>query len=164
MKIQPGDWIVGAAGRGVHCAITLEPSDAPDVAGTIATWFLDCPGQSPAWRHYVLSIIHLRPIQGVKPAVIARPGATHEIILVALDPQSNPIPSDVETWTHLRPLNFVGQLTLPSDDQAKIVVETLAKAVIDGILWAEPPLSGQVEPWESQLRQLEAHAAGKHYQ
>lgn len=83
-------------------------------------------------------------------------------MLFALDSGKSPVPDDMSTWSYLRPINFCGQLELPSDAEAKTVTEILARAVADGLLWAEPPLSGQREPWESQLRQLEAHAKGKH--
>jgi hypothetical protein len=163
MNLRTGEIHVGAAGRTTEILFSLEPSDPPDISGTVAMWFLDCPGQSPAWRHYHLGIVHLRPIEGVKPAVISREGATHEIILAALDPKSNPQPDDINTWSWLRPINYVGQLALPSDEDAKTILALLAKATANGMLWAEPPLSGQKEPWESQVRQLEAHAAGKHH-
>ena len=164
MKLKSGQVHVGAAGRATEILHTLESSDKADVSATLGAWFLQCPGQSPAWQHYHLSIIHLRPIDGVKPAVIKREGATHEIMLAALDPKDNPVPDDICSWHWLSPLNFVGQLELPSDENAKTVLEILAHAVADGFLWAEPLLSGQKEPWESQLRQLEAHAKGKHAQ
>lgn len=162
MKLFCGQVHVGAAGRATEILCELEPTDKPDVSATVAAWFLQCPGQSPAWQHYHLAIIHLRPIPGVKPATIKRQGATHEVMLAAMDPDRVPQPDDIRTWRWLEPLNFVGQLELPSDDDAKVVLEILARGVADGFLWAEPPLSGQREPWESQLRQLEAHAAGKH--
>jgi hypothetical protein len=162
MKYRIGQTKVGAAGTATEVLHELEASDKPDFQGTVKLWFLHCPGQSPAWRHYHLAIIHLRPIEGVKPAVISRPGATHEVILVALDPKGNPVADNPESWQFLHPVNFVGQLTLPSDEAAKMVIDVLARATAEGILWAEPPLSGQEEPWQSQLRHLEAHAAGKH--
>lgn len=163
MKVQAGEIFVSAAGRATEVLATLEPDDPPDWQRTVAGWFLQCPGQSPAWQHYGLAIMHLRPIEGVKPAIIIRLGATHEVMLVAYDPEQRPNPEDPRTWSPLRPFNFVGQLTLPSDGEAKKIIGILAKAVADGFLWAEPPLSGQSEPWESQLRQLEDHAAGKHH-
>jgi hypothetical protein len=83
-------------------------------------------------------------------------------MLLALDPKHNPVPDDIRTWHWLTPTNFTGQLELPSDEEAKTVLEVLARGVANGFLWAEPPLSGQREPWESQLRQLEAHAKGEH--
>ena len=162
MKLRTGKIYVGAAGRATE--ILFEgPYERPDVEATLAMWFFDCPGQSPAWRHYHLSIVHLRTMEGVKPAVITRKGATHQVILVAFDPKENPVPDDMETWCFLRPVNFIGQLTLPSDEHAKKALEVLAKAVAEGMLWAEPPLSLQTEPWESQLRHLEAHAAGQRH-
>jgi hypothetical protein len=162
MKLKSGQVYVGGAGRATEILHTLEPSDPPDVSATLGAWFLQCPGQSPAWQHYHLSVIHLRPILGVKPATINRQGATHEVMLAALDPKYNPLPDDMGTWHWLLPLNFVGQLELPSDENAKTVLDILARAVADGFLWAEPPLSLQREPWESQLRHLEEHAKGKH--
>lgn len=164
MKTRTGQVVVGAAGNGTEILLEWEPGDKPDVSATVAMWFLDCPGQSPAWRHYNLTIIHLRPIPGVKPAHISRPGASHEVMLVALDPDKHPVAHDAATWGFLRPLNYVGQLHVRSDDEAKEVLDTLAHGVAHGTLWAEPPLSGQKEPWESQLRLLENHAAGKHFQ
>lgn len=162
MSIREGKVHVGAAGRATELLFALEPGDRPDWNATVAMWFLDCPGQSPAWRHYGLSIIHLREIKGVGPAHITREGATHEVILTALDPEKNPAPTGRETWSWLRPINFCGQLRLPSDEQAREVIEYLAKGTADGYLWAEPPLSGQVEPWQGQLRLLEEHVAGRH--
>ena len=162
MKLKSGAVHVGAAGRATEILHEFEPSDPLDIRATIGAWFLQCPGQSPAWQHYHLAIVHLRPIDGVKPAVINRPGATHEVMLFALDPAKHPVPDDLNTWSWLSPVNFVGQLELPSDESAKNVLEILARAVADGYLWAEPPLSLQREPWESQLRELEDHAKGKH--
>lgn len=162
MKANAGEVHVGAAGRATEIVFSMEPSDKPDVSATLAAWFLQCPGQSPAWQHYHLSIIHLRPIPNVEPAVLKRENATHEVMLVALNPKPRPVPEDVMSWHWLRPINFTGQLALPSDEEAKTVLKILARAVADGLLWAEPPLSGMKEPWESQLRQLEAHAEGKH--
>lgn len=162
MKVKLGRIYVGAAGRATEVVHELEDSDPRATAATLGQWFLQCPGQSPVWQHYLLSVIHLRPIPWVIPAVVIRKGATHEVMLVALDPKKNPVPEDFRTWTWLSPVNFLGQIELPSDEDARKVLETLAHAVADGILWAEPPLSGQREPWETQLRHLEAHAAGKH--
>jgi hypothetical protein len=162
MKIRTGWDVVGAAGRATEIVIELEESDPPDVAGTVAAYFFDCPGQSPAWRHYHMSVIHLRPIPGVKPATVERAGATHEVMLFALDPAKRPAPDDMSTWSYLRPTNFVGQLRLEDDDEARTVARLLARAIAEGALWAEPPLSGQREPWESQLRRLEEHSAGEH--
>jgi hypothetical protein len=163
-KLTTGKEFVGAAGRVTEIIPTLEPGDKAHFQATVAMWFLDCPGQSSGWRHYHLAIIHLRPIEGVKPAIIRSPGATHEVMLLALDPKPSPSPTNAKSWQYLSPYNYIGQLALPSDEEAKRGLEAMARGVADGHLWAEPPLSLQREPWDSQLRLWEAHAAGKHGQ
>jgi hypothetical protein len=152
MKIKLGDRITGPAGVSQQLLVTPDPSDPPDWTSSIGTWFIDAPGQSPAWRHYMLSAVHLRPIDGVKPAVISEPGATHEFMMLAMDPEKNPDPLDPKTWSFLRPCNLTEQVTLPNDAAAGNLLGICATRVAAGILWAEPMLSGQVEPWRSFLR------------
>lgn len=161
-KLETGKEFVGVAGRATEIIYTPEAGDKPDFRATVAMWFLDCPGQSSAWQHYHLVVIHLRPIEGVKPAYILREGATHEVMLFALDPKRKPSPTKVESWRYLSPYNYMGQLRLPSDEEAKRGLEAMARGVAAGRLWAEPPLSLQREPWDTQLKLWEAHAAGKH--
>jgi hypothetical protein len=163
MLLKTGKVLSAFAGKAIEVLSTIEPSDPPDVSATLATWFLDCPGQSPAWRHYVLSVIHLRPIEGVKPAHIRLASATHEVIVCALDPKENPVPDNLKSWNFLRPINVTEQLVLPSDKHVIDISELLVWGVLSGVLWAEPPLSGQREPWQRQMRLMEAHAAGKHF-
>lgn len=154
-KIAIGRMFQGVAGRATEILFACESSDPPDWQASVALWYLTCPRQSPAWSNFLLGIIHLRPIDNVKPAIITRTGATHEILLTALNPACNPTPLNPEKWVSLRPINYVGQLILPSDGAAKSVLEDLALRVIEGRLWAEPPLSGQKEPWESHVRSFE---------
>jgi hypothetical protein len=132
-----------------------------DMSATIATWFLDCPGQSPAWRHYLLSVVHLRPIEGQShEPVFQFPGATHEVMVVALDPDRKPSPADSETWFHLTPVNVAQQLVLEDDEQAKELLHLAARAVVSGILPAEPALAGAKEPWQTTLVNTAAHMRG----
>lgn len=163
MKVRTGEEIDGPYGRAIEILYEHEPDEPMDWTATVAQWFLICPGQSPAWDNYMLGIVHLRPIEGAKrEPYIAFEGATHEVILYALDPQERPIPTDYNTWHNLSPMNFVGQYTVPSDEYAKADAKVMALAVIHGLTWAEPPLSGQKEPWQTQLRQIEAHHRGEH--
>jgi|SRR2546429_6517914 len=152
MKIRLGSYRTGAAGSARELLRDHEPSDPKDWLATIGTWFIDAPNQSPAWRHYVLSAVHLRPIDGVKQAVVKEPGATHEFLLLALDPAKHPDPQDPDTWSFLQPFNLVQQLTLHDDAVAARLLDLCATEVAHGRLWAEPALSGQVEPWRSYLK------------
>ena len=136
-------------------------SDVLDHGAHIGTWLLHCPGQSPAWEHYMLSAVHLRPIPGEsKPATIKVPGATHEFLVLALNPERTPTP-DNPPWPHLTPANVVEQVELPDDAAAAELLALCAQAVVDGVLPAEPPLAGQVEPWRTVLIKSAAHARGE---
>lgn len=128
----------GAAGK-----IRLDNLNRPDQQATLAAWLINAPGQSPAWSDYMVGIIHLRDIPGVKPASINRPGATHELLICALDPAENPDPGDIETIVPLSPINAAVQFTGNSDEQAIHIGEQATRAICDGYMPAEPALSGQ---------------------
>lgn len=151
MKNTLGELLQGAAGTAQEVLTELDSSDPPDWGATIATWFINAPGQSIAWRHYALAAVHLRSIKGVRSANITRNGATHEIMLLALDSNRNPRPESPESWSLLLPSNFIGQAIFDSDAVAARVLRDAALAIVRGELWAEPPLSGQRQPWESWL-------------
>lgn len=165
MRLRPGRVIEGPFGSATE--VLWDAVTVADWGATLATWFLDCPGQSPAWRHYGLSIIHLRPIEGEsKPATIRIPHATHEVLLVAYDPydpELDPRPDDVETWRFLMPVNVMEQIELPSDQAAVELLELCARAVVNGILPAEPMLAGAVEPWRTVLLRTAAHLRGEEH-
>jgi hypothetical protein len=160
VKLSKGLVLIGADGSATDVVMTGKPP-TPDQAATLRTFFLDCPGQSPAWQHYLLSIIHLRPIEGVREAVIRFPGATHEVLIVALDPSKKPTATKRRSWSFLWPTNLEQQVQLDNDDQAHALLLDCARAVVDGRLWAEPPLSGQVEPWRTVLIKTAAHYRGE---
>lgn len=161
MKPRTGDTLTGPAGTAIEILVELDDTDPPDWGATIANYFLTCPGQSIAWPNYLLSCIHLRPIDGVQPAVVKIPHATHEVMLLALNPAAKPTPTDPRSWQHLTPANLMEQVELPDDDAARHLLHDAAQAVVDGILWAEPPLSGQVEPWRTSLIRTSAHLRGE---
>lgn len=160
MKI--GRQLNGPAGKATELINEPAPGDPPDWQASVAIWFLDCPNQSPGWRHFILGCVHLRPIEGVKTALVNEPGATHEIILYALDPATHPEPLNPDTWGRLEPLNLIQQIIVPSDGLASEILDSCAQQVVDGYLWAEAPLSGQSEPWKTQLLILAEHARGEH--
>lgn len=162
MRVIIGDVLQGQFGTATE--VRVEDPPTVDQTATLVSWFLHCPGQSPAWSHYLLTIIHLRPIEGVRPARISVPHATHEVMLFALDPTS-PGPSvlDPETWRPLTPYNTAEQLELPDDDEAILLLRLAAQSVVDGVLPAEPLLSGAREPWRTVLIKTAAHARGEEH-
>ena len=91
------------------------------------------------------------------------PDVSHELILIALDPSRGLNPLDISSWAHLTPINFFIQLELPSDEKAMELLGLAARGVVDGLLWAEPPLSGQQEPWRTSMLQTSAHMRGEEH-
>ena len=162
MKLTLGEVLQGPAGTATEVILKGTP-DRPAWVATLGMWFLSCPGQSPAWDKYLLSIIHLRPIDGVPDADISVPNATHEVLLIALNPDRNPTALDMSSWQHLTPANLVEQIELPNDEDAKDLLKKCATAVVNGMLWAEPPLSGQKEPWRTVLIKTAAHYRGEEH-
>jgi len=161
MKVRTGKVLPGLAGTATEVIVVR--GGTPAQAATLATWFLRCPGQSPAWDSYLLSIIHLRDLPGVPPAHVRVPGATHEVMLFALDPQPDPQPGKPNSWRFLHPQNVMEQVQLPDDQAAVELLAKCTEAVLAGVLPAEPPLSGAVEPWRTALIKTSAHLRGEEH-
>jgi hypothetical protein len=164
MKVTLGEQLRGPAGH-AHELLLGKPDwwTRPEQQATLAAWFLNCPGQSPGWDRYLLSVIHLRPIPRARPAAILVPGATHEVILFALDPIRRPQPTRPHSWKPLLPINVMEQVQLPDDDAARTLLRGAARAVMDGLLPAEPALSGAVEPWRTSMIRTAAHLRGEEH-
>jgi len=77
------------------------------------------PDAHPLWHDYLLSLVHLRPIDG-KPAILECEDSSHEIVCAALDPEFDNQPT-ADGFKMLRPLNLVYQLRGLDDAQAKQV-------------------------------------------
>lgn len=110
------------------------------VSASVSAWILTGKDWHPFWSQYLLHTAHLRPVLG-KKAYLTREGATHELILGALDPE--PGPMDRETYFQLRPrllrpLNISEQAQGLTDEQAADLTFLIAREVIEGGLLAEP--------------------------
>lgn len=104
---------------------------------TVACWLVDCPVSHPVWNQYFLSLIMLREVEGVKPATIKLEGATHEIMIFAIDPRhpqtkesmdekmAAPAPVPV-----LFPPNICQQFKAEHDADAMSKIEHLLKTII----------------------------------
>lgn len=86
------------------------------------------PDAHPVWSEYVLSLVHLRPLEG-KPAKLQHPDSSHEIVCFALDPESNPDPDDVRSYEVLTPVNLCYQLRGLDDQQALSVFSRFLQAL-----------------------------------
>jgi hypothetical protein len=103
----------------------------PDNA-TVCGWIVHAPWAHPFWHSYSIFAVHLRPIPGVKPATIHLEGATHEVLLHALDPEWKKDPKEVPR--HLQPANFCGQWIAPTDEAATAKVRECVVDIVHGRL------------------------------
>lgn len=99
---------------------------------TVASWVIFAPYAHPLWSYYALATISLRDVEGVEPAIIYNEEATHEIMIVALNPDNEPTVNDF--LHYLSPLNYVGQWKEESDESALATTEQTVRDVVNGIL------------------------------
>ncbi|NEI52689.1 hypothetical protein GR217_34285 [Rhizobium leguminosarum] len=102
-----------------------------------AAWIIEAPFAHPFWHQYALFLYDLTtPRPGDPPLNLHLPGATHEMLLYALDPD-HPIERDAhltpEKIRRLEPANYGYQFKADSDD----VAEARMQAIVDGIVARE---------------------------
>lgn len=112
-------------------ARTGKESD-PRTSVTLPSWVVYAPYAHPIWGYYAILCVALRHVEGVPPAKVMLEGATHEVIVMALDPDF--VPAVDAMPRYLWPANFCGQFIEPSDMAASARVRQAVQDVIDGTL------------------------------
>lgn len=135
----------------------------PDHDATVGVFVVRVPGAHILWDHWLVSMIHLRDITGVPPAHRTFPSATHEFMILALDP-GEPLPSlDVTADWHprtLRPVDVLEQLELADDVVADEVLELAVQAITAGSISPDQDFR---TAWKEALVLTQKHyAQGKH--
>lgn len=106
-----------------------------DLDAALAGWIVLAPHAHPLWRYWMLSVVHLRPLEGGKPPQLRFPEATHEIVIMALNPEHPPPPLDHSpNWPvhYLTPIDVCEQIDAPSDAAAVEVAEWCVRAICNG--------------------------------
>jgi hypothetical protein len=107
----------GAAARGVP------------LGGTLAQWIIEAAWAHPFWHSYVLTMIHLRSVDGLPDPHIYVPGAQYEFWLFALQPEHDraAMVRDASGMQYrLTPGNFAAQFWEANDEAAiKRIEETV---------------------------------------
>jgi hypothetical protein len=126
-------------------------------------WLVNAPGAHPLWQWWVVALIHLRPIEGVRPAHKRYPEAEHEFIIFSIDPESCPEPDPekaAEGYPHLVPIDVVEQFHGVGDHDAKRICESAVRAIVGGVLSPDQDYRGA---WKKCIEGTVAHyRAGKH--
>lgn len=129
----------GTAVAGPHGI--AEPFTNPSAPATLCAYLITAPTFHPLWSQYVLCVVTLAPMPGLPPAVLKFPGATHELLVVSLNPEAghrtvaNLSEPDMQL-SHLLPFNIVEQFEA-TDTEMQSLAWLLCRAVVDGRLTPE---------------------------
>jgi hypothetical protein len=136
--------------------------DAPG-HGQVCQWLLFAPTAHPFWNFHVITVAHLLPIEGVKDAHVQFPGASHEMLVLALDPETEDAidPADAATQKQwMQPPDAVVQFIVANDEQACAVARFSAQAVTQGLI---APDSDFRQAWEVGVAATAEHVRlGEH--
>lgn len=133
----------GSAGR----AWKLEVG-GPQAAATVCHYLITAPVYHPLWFQYVLAVIRLGRFPGIPAATLEFEGATHELMVVAMDPETGhgaaghyPEHHTPECMNgeHVRnrdlafllPGNVSWQV-IATDEEMQVLASMAAQAVVDG--------------------------------
>lgn len=88
---------------------------------TVAAYLIESNGFHPMWNQWIASCITLKDFEGEEKAIKQTPDKTHEISVLAINPDS-PIKPDIgdgDVIITLSPPDQVIQITAASDEEAK---------------------------------------------
>lgn len=158
--------IVGTHGRAWQIPLSdVGRRGRPDADGTVIGWLLHAPQAHMLWTYYAVAVIHLRAIEGVKPPVIRLLGATHEMMIVSLNPEKR-LP-DLEavgrgeaSFAFLTPIDVVEQFAVRDDAEAAQLGELAIRVCVNGI--ASPDQDWR-SWWKRAIAETASHfRSGRH--
>lgn len=113
---------------------TLREVSCASAPAALRAVLLHRPDAHPVWHTYQVSLVHLRPLPGAPAAALTSSDASHEILILALDPQSQPDPAVPSTIRPLMPPNLAHQLRGRTDDHALTMFAAFVQALSVGEL------------------------------
>lgn len=150
-------------------AIKLRVEGMPNNEETVCHWLITAPGYHPLWSQYLLAVVRLRDLEGWPPPKRQFPGATHELLVVTLNPEHGPydetLPSKFApggNLPYLTPINVAEQIE-GTDDEADKLAELGVWGIVNGAL--EPESSNGPEriraAWKTSMVKTLAHIRGE---
>lgn len=114
------------------------PDDRLGSGFTVACWIVTAPVFHPLWPQYSVSVVSLREHPEAVPPKLHRPGMTHELCVLALNPEHGPYGNDTRTedLRYLTPVNIAEQFTA-TDEIAARLCQLSVRAVCDGLVSPE---------------------------
>ena len=101
---------------------------------TLAMFAIKVPWANMLWQWYFVHIAHLRGVQGFPKPIFTLPGATHEVVIYALNPEYDFNARRNPGESLLHPVNFVGQIIRATDAEAVAEVVRAVQDCVDGNL------------------------------
>jgi hypothetical protein len=99
----------------------------------IAAYLVEAKWAHPLWSMYLVSCVHLRAEPPLPPPHIYVPGATHEFVVQAVDPDWK-LKNLTTVPRTLSPVNFAGQLICNDDEEADRRTELAVTEIVEGNL------------------------------
>lgn len=147
------------------------PGDWPSAATTTYMALITAPVWHPVWSQYFICVADLTPKPDTPDATLHFPGATHELLVFAINPDHGTLSTEgvlhlllEGTAVHLEPVNVVHQFTA-TDDEIRTVAWLCGRAVTQGQL---NPETGDApsrirEEWLQACVQTLAHLRGEEH-
>jgi len=131
------------------------------------SWIITAPCWHPHWTQYALALVSLAHIPDVPQAQLHRPGMTHEINVVALDPEHGPYDAHTLSPGRLRyllPVNIAEQVAT-TDETARDLTQQCAHAVVHGALCPETAdAPDRIRTyWRQTIRDILGHTNDPHH-
>lgn len=159
----------GPYGRALQLEI---PTDTPEPHTAIDHWLITCPTVHPAWTQWYLAVISLADAPGLPPAELKFVGATHQLFLVALNPDHGPYTRDKaaqmmrngDGLPMLQPVNLIEQYQA-TDAEMRQVCQLMCRAIVQGLASVEPPLGYESfrDQWLASITKTLAHLRGEQH-
>jgi hypothetical protein len=122
-------------------------------SGSLRAVLLHRPDAHPVWHSYVVSLVHLRPLPELPPPNLAHQDSSHEIMVIALDPDFAPDPTDKSTLHPLHPPNLNHQLRGRTDETALALFNAFVQALSTGGLNPDTDHRGHTIAWLERWEQ-----------
>lgn len=164
LPLEPiGDVVVGPLGR----AERVQLAGVPRAEQTVGHWLITAPAFHPLWSQYVLVVVRLDDdVPGFPPPHRQFLDATHELLVVSLDPESGPhTPTSLLEpggLRYLTPVNVCHQF-IATDDEMRQVLGLATRTVVHGGLnpeSADAPATIRAQ-WLISITKTLAHIRGE---
>lgn len=157
--------------RGTAVKIDIDPT-LSGASTTVACWLLNGDWH-PVWGQFVITVVTLADLPDVEPAKLQFPGATHELLVVALNPGSPPVKHKAAALAKggfagvggfLTPVDVVHQFTATDEEMVRLV-ELCVKACVDGAMTPSTDDARETlrEGWLSACVKTLAHMRGEEH-